>query len=205
MITLSFASAGWCFLYKQYMLGSGKFGRPPGAFEAMYGAAESATDPLWPKDDAYYCILAGNDGKGCYTISRDHQASAVYPERLFVWARDDNDEGMPRDKLIGFMKQMSFGGDPAWWKPCVIPRGWNRGKPTYDPALRAETNMGRCWWDICRWCAAAENSLGGENSKIPDGWEVEPTYASAPQIRNIYIEEDAQTSVAESEVPSWVD
>lgn len=167
MKTLNFWNGGWCYLYSLPDLGRG-VEEDPETGETVLPRLEPGHAAKFgrthPDTGAYYiCLTQGTDPRtGKSKISRDYDASLVYPERVFVWGEDNDGEPMSREEVQEIVSLLGLRGK-GFWEAVEIHHGYNRGQPTWHCALRAHTDMGVRWWDVC-------SKLSGE---LPDGFTVD--------------------------------
>lgn len=136
---LTFQETGWGFLYGLADLKNGGTARPGEKF--MYGRQDPETE------EPYLYTVEGKDPKtGAYKISRDYEASLVYPERLFVWGSDDdNKTPLSHSVLYDYLKQMGIRAE-GFWEPVRLHRGYAGGEITWYHALRAHTDVGTTYY-----------------------------------------------------------
>ncbi len=141
-IDLSFQQVEWCFLYSLWDMQTG--GRLKPGVEGMYGREDPETGA------PYLCHTEGRHEKTLRPlISRDYEASHVYPERLFLWGTDNRQEPVPFETLLAICKLVGLRGD-GFWEPTFVHRGYVGGVATWRHALRSETNIGPGMYDAAR-------------------------------------------------------
>lgn len=73
----------------------------------------------------------GENRRGKVSYSTDYKCGSFYPENVFIWGVDENDDPLPHEAVEEFCKQLRYSST----RRVLLPNRWNRGKMTWDNAV----------------------------------------------------------------------
>lgn len=143
---LVFVDAQWAYLLSVPMdLRTGWRGLP--GEKSIYGNINPETEWLGRED--YYVGISEGTRDGRPLGSRDLDYGVFYSERVFVWGFNDDRSPMDRIRILEILTDAGVvKAARSYWDPCHVWRGFDKGKPVFFTALRAETACGPRMWEI---------------------------------------------------------
>lgn len=137
---LTFTYTGWSFIHRIHDLKNGGLCVP--GDPATYGCTVPGSPHIYR-----LALPVGKGKNGNWLVTRGDDLSMIYPDRVFVYARDDKNEGITdRQVILDVFKEAGIRGD-GFWEPVEIQRGWKNGF-LWDTALRSNTEFGPAWHDV---------------------------------------------------------
>lgn len=137
-------------------------------------------------NERYYVAMSEGTRNGRPLLSSGIIATPMYPERLFVWGRDEFDNPLSMHRLMEILKDVGIHSGADFWDACLVWRGYSKGYPTFRHALRGHTDRGPQWWD-------ASQKLRGS---LPAGYSWEETYG-VKEDGMLYVDRDVDKEVSE--------
>jgi hypothetical protein len=159
-IQLTFIYTGWSYIHTLPNLRKG--GNMVPGVKATYGC----TAPGHP--ETYRIALpVGKSDQGEWQVERGSDISLIYPERVFVYARDDHGKSIPdRERIYVALLAAGIRAE-GFWNLVEIHRGYDRGEPLWDYGLRSHTDIGPSWGDV-------EPRIRAMEGRLSDGkWQVD--------------------------------